>query len=134
MKKIICVGNRYLNPDGASLWIYDKVKKEQKQFEGKTWIEGGIGGMNLLPHFQTNSDILLLDYIPDIKNATLFHLDDLLARMDIKEYNHASALYYLLGSLDTVLDEKPNIEVLSCNPENEYYQDEVIKFVKEWKA
>ncbi|MFT5661386.1 MAG: Ni,Fe-hydrogenase maturation factor [Sulfurimonas sp.] len=134
MKKIICIGNRYLSPDGASLWIYDKVMQEEKSFDGKVWIEGGIGGMNLLPHFQTQSDILLIDYIPEVKNATLFQLDDLLSQIDIKEYNHASALYYLLGSLDTVLDEKPNIEVLSCNPENECYQNEIINFVKGWKA
>ncbi len=131
MQKIICVGNRFLDPDGAALWIYDQVQKKKE--EHLEWIEGGIGGMNLLPHFETKKEILVLDYFSQTPNATLFSLEEVLAKVDIKEYSHPNAFYYLLNSLEVLLDNKPKISILSCNPQTPAYEKEIFTFIEQWK-
>ena len=131
MRKIICIGNRFLDPDGAALWLYDKV--QEKKSEQLEWIEGGIGGMNLLEHFETQKEILILDYFSGTPNATLFSLEDVLNKVDIREYNHSNAFYYLLSSLDVLLEKKPKINILSCNPDSSAYEQEIFSFVEKWK-
>ena len=131
MRKIICIGNRYIEPDGAALWIYDQI--QEKKEEHLEWIEGGIGGINLLPHFETEKEILVLDYFVGTPNATLFSLEDVLEKVDIREYSHPNAFYYLLNSLDILLENKPKINILSCNPQTPAYEQEIFAFIKQWK-
>ncbi|MDQ7049104.1 MAG: hypothetical protein Q9M92_05990, partial [Enterobacterales bacterium] len=71
--KIIALGNRYIHPDGAALWVYDQAEKTQWH-SPIDWIEGGLGGLNLSPHFETDRPILLLDYMPEFKNAKQYEL------------------------------------------------------------
>jgi len=130
MKKIICIGNRFLHPDGIALWIYDKAI--QKENQNVQWIEGGIGGMNLLPHFQTDQSILILDYFTNETNAQIFSLKEILQKINITEYSHPNAFYYLLRSLDILVDKQPKIDILSCNPQSVNYENEIFTSVNEW--
>ncbi|MDF1874792.1 hypothetical protein JHD48_03460 [Sulfurimonas sp. SAG-AH-194-I05] len=133
MKKIICIGNRFVYPDGAALWVYDAVKKETSR-KSDMWIEGGLGGLNLITHFEDTSDILLLDYIKEEKNASFFSLQTVLENTNSKEYTHDSAFYYLLHSLETLLPSQPNITFLACNPDKEGFIKEVIEHVNIWRG
>ena len=128
MTKILCIGNRYVHPDGAALWIYEKVM--QSKVQTLEWIEGGLGGLNLITHFEGCSKVLLLDYVHGVKNAQLFSFEEILEHIKVQSYSHESAFYYLLNILDDYLDGKvPEIELISCNPENENYINEVIELV-----
>ncbi len=130
MNRVICIGNRFIAPDGAALWIYDSVERKKEQHV--EWIEGGLGGMNLLPHFQTDQKILILDYFVDIPNASLFDFDEVVSNINVKEYSHTNAFYFLLLSLDDLLQSRPSIEFLSCNPKYSDYKEEIFTFVKKW--
>ena len=130
MRKVICVGNRYVYPDGAALWVYDSAVKEQDTLR---WVEGGLGGLSLITHFENSSRILLLDYIHNVENATLFSLDEILSLVDVSSYSHDTAFYYLLSSLEDYFDKLPNIELLSCDPEKSNYIDEIRSFVAKWE-
>jgi hydrogenase maturation protease len=128
MTKILCIGNRYVYPDGAALWIYEKVI--QNKLQTLEWIEGGLGGLNLITHFEGCSKVLLLDYVQGVKNAQLFSFKEILEHINVQSYSHESAFYYLLNSLDDYFDgEAPKIELISCNPEDENYMDEVLELV-----
>ncbi len=96
MKKIICIGNRFAHPDNFGIKIFEKLK--QFDIDDVEIIEGGVGGLNLALHFETNDPVLIVDYAKGFEKK-LLHKDEL--NLDfIKEYNHESAFYYLLKTLD----------------------------------
>ncbi|MDQ7045662.1 MAG: hypothetical protein Q9M32_07105 [Sulfurimonas sp.] len=130
MKRVLCVGNRYLYPDSAALDVYDEAREQGKNFV--EWVEGGLGGLNLLPHFENVKDILILDYMPETQNTKIYALSEVLKNVYYDTYHHESALYYLLKSLDTLLERVPNVEVMACVPQNENFIDEVFESVLKW--
>jgi len=127
--KIICIGNRYISPDGAALWLYDEAIKKSwpKNIE---WIEGGLGGLNLMPHFETDDDCLLIDYMPSKKHAETLSLEEVLTHQP-KSYDHSSAFYYLLQSLPHVLDALPPVTLMACNPESDHWQKDIMQQIKQ---
>jgi len=88
------------------------------------WIEGGLGGLNLSPHFDTHESIIILDYMPKLNNATMLPLSDVLKKQTTV-YDHASALYYLLHSLPILYDSLPNIQCLACCPDSNDWQQHI---------
>ena len=136
MKKVICIGNRFVHPDGAALWVYDAAVNKQDLTSNARleWVEGGLGGLNLITHFENITDLLFLDYFKDEKNATFFTLERILESVNITDYTHDSAFYYLLNSLDTLLTTQPKISFLACNPDSPKYIDEVLENVELWEA
>ena len=125
--KIICVGNRFLYPDGAALWLYDDAIKYVWPQEVE-WIEGGLGGLNLITHFDTNKDVLVLDFIPNKNNGEVFDSQDEHIAQPCS-YSHANALYYLLNSLTHVYDSVPNVLVMACNPEHHNWKQLVLQSI-----
>ncbi len=119
MIKIICVGNRYIYPDGAALTIYDQQQQFHLDFKVERnkvqWVEGGLGGLSLLPHFETDANILILDYMPQYPNASLVPFDQL--SVTTQDYHHATAFLYLLQTLKYTLEKIPDIMFVSCRPE-----------------
>ncbi|MDF1878946.1 hypothetical protein JHD46_04755 [Sulfurimonas sp. SAG-AH-194-C20] len=95
MKKIICIGNRFAYPDNFGMKIYDKYKTTTSA--NIELIEGGIGGLNLALHFETDEPILIVDHGYGFKKR-LFHIEELSLDF-IQEYNHDTAFYYLLRTL-----------------------------------
>ncbi len=133
MKKIICIGNRFIYPDGAALWIYDKVQNEHTHMKNNvSWIEGGLGGLNLITHFEDASEVLLLDYMADIRNASFVEIEAVIDSFTQGGYSHDSAFYYLLKSLPEILEKPPKVRLLSCNPENESYIDGIFTKINSW--
>ena len=94
--KIICIGNRFSYPDNFGILIYEKLIKIDLDYE---IIEGGIGGMNLLPHFETNDKILIIiDYAQNFDKNILTKKD--IEQIELTEYNHSTAFLYLLKSIE----------------------------------
>ena len=95
MKRVICIGNRFYYPDNFGILIYEKLKSMNLDFEV---VEGGVGGLNLMPYFEDDAKILIVDFAKDFEKNILTKKD--IAEIEIKEYNHATAFLYLLKSID----------------------------------
>lgn len=131
MKRVLCVGNRYLYPDCSALLVYDEALKS-KPWQELEWIDGGLGGLNLISYFENIKNILIIDYMPSVQHLQLFSLESILNKVNIQEYSHENALYYLLKSLSVILEKVPSVSILSCNPEKENYIEETFLFVEHW--
>ena len=95
MKRVICIGNRFYYPDNFGILIYEKLKSMDLDFEV---VEGGVGGLNLMPYFEDDAKILIVDFAKDFEKNILTKKD--IDEIEIKEYNHATAFLYLLKSID----------------------------------
>ena len=122
--KILCVGNRYIHPDGAALWLYDEAVTLNWAYPLQ-WVEGGLGGLNLSPHFDTQETILIVDYMPDYAHGQVLSLSQLL-QVPPQGYDHHSALLYLLHSLPQLYKQLPPIFGLACKPENQQWQQQAL--------
>lgn len=92
--RIICIGNRFSYPDNFGILIYEELKKQNLPYE---IVEGGIGGMNLLPYFEDDKKILIIDYAQNFDKNILTKKD--IDKIELKEYNHSTAFLYLLKSV-----------------------------------
>lgn len=95
MKRVICIGNRFYYPDNFGILIYEKLKSMNLDFEV---VEGGVGGLNLMPYFEDDAKILIIDYAKDFKKNILTKKD--IDEIELNEYNHSTAFLYLLKSID----------------------------------
>ena len=92
MVRIICIGNRFAYPDNFGMLVYDELKK--LDLVDIEVVEGGVGGMSLLPYFEDDKKILIVDYgFSDTKE--LLSNEDI-DRLEIDEYNHSNSFLYLL--------------------------------------
>jgi len=106
MKKILCIGNRFAYPDNFGIKVYEHLKANPP--EGVEIIEGGVGGLSLALHFETDAPILVVDHGVGFSKH-FFPLKEL--PLDhICGYDHDSAFYYLLKTLD-----KPDIWLYVSN-------------------
>ena len=95
MKRVICIGNRFYYPDNFGILIYEKLKKMDLDFEV---VEGGVGGLNLMPYFEDNAKILIVDYAKDFEKNILTRED--IEKIELNEFNHSTAFLYLLKSIE----------------------------------
>jgi len=93
---MICIGNRFAYPDNFGMKIYEKYKDNYDT--DIELIEGGIGGLNLALHFETDEPILIIDHGVGF-DKNLLHIKEL-SLNSIKQYDHDTAFYYLLKSLN----------------------------------
>ena len=109
MKKIICIGNRFVYPDSFGMEIYDILQKQD--IENVEIIEGGLGGLNLALYFDTTESILIIDHGVGF-DKNILSLDEIKRTKKISRYDHDTALYYLINSL-----ENDNIHFYISNDE-----------------
>ena len=95
MKRVICIGNRFYYPDNFGILIYEKLKSMDLNFEV---VEGGVGGLNLMPYFEDDAKILIIDYAKDFEKNILTKKD--IDEIELNEYNHSTAFLYLLKSIE----------------------------------
>ena len=95
MKRVICIGNRFYYPDNFGILIYEKLKKMDLDFEV---VEGGVGGLNLMPYFEDDAKILIVDYAKDFEKNILTRED--IEKIELNEFNHSTAFLYLLKSIE----------------------------------
>ena len=95
MKRVICIGNRFYYPDNFGILIYEKLKKMDLDFEV---VEGGVGGLNLMPYFEDDAKILIVDYAKDFEKNILTRED--IEKIELNEFNYSTAFLYLLKSIE----------------------------------
>ena len=115
MKRVICVGNRFYYPDNFGMLIYDRLKSMDLDFEV---VEGGVGGLSLMPYFEDEAKILIVDYASGFNKHILTKKD--IDEIELKEYNHSTAFLYLLKSIDKdflmFIENKPFRDIDSYIP------------------
>jgi Ni,Fe-hydrogenase maturation factor len=94
MIRIICIGNRFAYPDNFGILIYEKLKK--LKLNNIEVVEGGVGGLNLMPYFEDDAKILIVDWGEGKKIQT----NEDIKKLNINEFNHSNAFLYLLKSID----------------------------------
>ena len=75
--------------------VYEKLKEMNVDFEV---VEGGVGGLNLMPYFEDDKEILIIDYARDFEKNILTKKD--IENIELNEFNHATAFLYLLKSIE----------------------------------
>jgi len=118
MVRIICIGNRFYYPDNFGIEIYEALM--QNSYEDIEVVEGGVGGMNLALYFDDDAEILLVDLGIDQKK--ILTQDDIKA-MEIDEFDHATALLYLLKTVEK------KFTIYLCN--EAYKEDEIERYKNE---
>ena len=97
MKRIICVGNPFVYPDNFGIEIFNLLK--DKNLKDIEVIEGGLGGLNLALYFDINDPILIVDQGSGF-DKNILTLDEIKKIKKITRYDHDTALYYLINTLE----------------------------------
>ena len=95
MTKIICIGNRFAYPDNFGILVYEELMKQN--INDLEIIEGGVGGLSLMPYFEDDEKILIVDFAIGYEKNILNQND--IKKINIDEFNHSTAFLYLLKSL-----------------------------------
>jgi Ni,Fe-hydrogenase maturation factor len=96
MVRVIFIGNRFAYPDNFAILVYEAL--QTYTLDGVELVEGGVGGMSLLPYFEDDAKILIVDYATQ-QMPKIMTQDDI-ASLQIDQFDHANAFLYLLKSLD----------------------------------
>jgi len=119
LKRIICIGNRFAYPDDFGMVIYDNLKK--MDLDGFEVVEGGVGGMSLLPYFEDDTKVLIVDF--GHKSLPKILTQKEIQKLDIDEYNHANSFLYMLKMLDK------EYKIYLC--QEEYDKKNIQKYINE---
>ena len=102
--RIICIGNLLYPPDSAGPKVF-KLLSQQHLPEHIELVDGGLGGLNLLPCLEGVKRVIFVDAIegflchPGVKVMTLPSRD-----ITTDSYNHDAGLSYLLAVAPRVID------------------------------
>ena len=125
MVRILCIGNQFYYPDDFGMQIYFELSK--RELHGIELVEGGVGGMSLLPYFEDEVPLLIVDFATyEKKILTKQDIDMIL----LEKFDHADAFLYLLKSV------KKDFVIFTCTQRYEQkdipkYADEVLSLAKE---
>ncbi len=128
---ILCVGNRLVAPDDVACRLFDAAQVLIWP-EGVRWVDGGLGGMNLLPWFEDSRAVLIVDYMPDQPHGRL--ITDLTPYLNVTHYDHDSALRYLLKQLPVLLERVPELTLLGCHVVDAAAMEKIRTWVKQHEA
>ena len=126
MIRIICVGNRFAYPDDFGMVIYDKLSK--LNLKGIEVVEGGVGGMSLLPYFMDDKKILIVDFGSKELKKILTQED--IKKLDIEHYSHSNSFLYMLK----MINKEYKIFLCRENYQKEYienYIEEILSLTKD---
>ena len=114
MKRIVCVGNRYRLQDALGPLVYDHLQHQPMPREVEV-IDGGLGGLNLLPLVDGTERVIFVDTIEGFcqpGGVVVLNLEEA-RQLAPPTYDHAAGLAYLLGVLEEVCTERvPEVFVL----------------------
>ena len=112
--RIICIGNRFIAEDGAGPAVYDKLQDSVLP-AGVELIEGGLAGLNLLPHLEQGGRVIFVDavtgFTPEGGVVVIDHAT-LLKQAEAPGYGHEAGLPYLLHVLPEVYEGEMPREIL----------------------
>ena len=112
--RIICVGNRFVEDDAGGLAVYDKLLTLELP-PGVLLIEGGLAGLNLLPHLEQGGKVVFVDAIAGFgKEGSIVVLDQdsLMQQAQLNNYGHEAGVPYLLSVLPHVNDGELPEEII----------------------
>ena len=121
--RVICIGNRFAYPDNFGILVYEELIKLNLDCE---IIEGGVGGLSLMPYFEDNKKILIIDYAV---NMPKFMTKKDIKKIKIDEYSHANAFLYLLQIVDN------DYLIYTCNEKFkniDKYIKEILKVINDY--
>jgi Ni,Fe-hydrogenase maturation factor len=95
MVRVLCVGNRFHYPDNFGIAVYERL--EALHHPLLEVVEGGVGGLNLLPWFEDDTPMIVVDHGTLGEGVVPREAVDALP---LAGYSHADALLYLLKSVD----------------------------------
>jgi hydrogenase maturation protease len=109
MKRIICIGNRYIGSDALGPRVYDWLACRSLPPD-VALVDGGLAGLHLLSLVESAERVVFVDALsgsgPEGMVVVTGH--DLLATAAATpRYDHAHSLLYLLGALPFVAEKPP---------------------------
>ncbi len=100
MVRIICVGNRFYAPDASGCLVFEQLQQLQIP-PYLELIEGGLGGLDLLPWFEGCRGVVLVDRVDGFGcrgELLLLKREDICTDRPVV-YDHSGGLQYLLHCL-----------------------------------
>lgn len=118
MKRIICIGNRYVDGDDFGPRVFDALSALPRP-AGVDLVDGGLAGLNLLALLDDGREVLFVDAVSGFAPpGELAVIDgDEIARQESGEaaYGHQAGLPFLLKVLPGVATQPPpRIRLLGC--------------------
>jgi hydrogenase maturation protease len=113
MKRIICIGNRYISEDAAGPKVYKRLLRYTLPDDVEV-IDGGLAGLDLLRFVEGAEQVVFVDSVSGFgqsnsgkqdANCKIVVLDAAnIASVAANRYDHAAGLAYLLHVLPEVCD------------------------------
>lgn len=107
LTRIVCIGNHLIPGDDAGPRVFERLCRTALPATAEL-IDGGLGGLGLLPFFEDGRRIVLVDAVSGLvgqgEAVGLFDCAAAVGRTEGVRYGHAGGLPYLLGVLPAVID------------------------------
>jgi hydrogenase maturation protease len=104
MRRIICIGNRYIAEDAAGPAVYDHLRKRKLPADLEL-IDGGLAGLNLLGCLEGARQVVLVDSVSGYGDNRVHVLaEEEVASLASCQYDHSAGLAYLLRVLPEVCE------------------------------
>lgn len=107
LKRIICVGNRFIKEDAAGPLVYDHLKNKPLPSDVEL-IDGGLAGLNMLRFIPGADRVIFVDATDGFESSSpvfIVDIDDASPYADAI-YDHSAGLAYLLLVLPHVHEGK----------------------------
>jgi hydrogenase maturation protease len=115
MKRIICVGNRYVSHDMAGLLVYERLLESTLPPDVQV-IDGGLAGLNLLPLVEGAERVVFVDQVAGFQengDQIVILTAEEVAGLAGGQYGHSAGLAFLLRALPSVCEgDLPHIQLV----------------------
>ncbi len=115
MKRIICIGNKFIHGDDFGYRVYRQLSSYSLP-EDVQIIDGGIAGLDLLSFFDGCEELIFVDSLArDLPPEEIVDLEGNDLFTDEFEYNHTSGLGYLIQADRAIRkDRQPRIILIGA--------------------
>jgi hydrogenase maturation protease len=110
MRRIICIGNRYVEDDSVGPRVFDRLGEEE--LPGDLIVDdGGLAGLDLLSLLENTERVVFVDQVTGFADegeiVTMTADEVLLTTGRIGSFDHQSGLPFLLACADKACDRPP---------------------------
>ncbi len=107
MKRIICIGNRYLSEDAAGPRVFDYLAGLAMPGDVEL-IDGGIAGLNLLGLVDGAERVVFVDAVSGIADRGVVVLPAAEVPAPSTIFDHAAGVQYLISIIPHVCESAPD--------------------------
>jgi hydrogenase maturation protease len=114
-RRIICIGNRFVEEDAAGPAVYECLRQKQLLPENIELIEGGLMGLDLLPYLEQGGRVVFVDAVKGYgKPGEIVVLDyrQIKDTFETSPFGHGAGLAYLLAVLPRVCEGEMPEEIV----------------------